>query len=87
MNYDEFAFFNRQLAAMLRDGLPLEGALKQLCAGLKDQALHAELTLLEADLAQGTPLKDALHGSDCGRIVIQPLQRPRLSSPSKSSPT
>ena len=60
MNYDEFAFFNQQLAAMLRDGIPLEGALKQLCAGMKDQALHAELTRLEADLASGTPLKDAL---------------------------
>lgn len=60
MNYDEFAFFNQQLAAMLRDGIPLEGALKQLCAGMKDQALHAEITRLESDLAQGTPLKDAL---------------------------
>jgi len=60
MNYDEFAFFNQQLAAMLRDGIPLEGALKQLCAGMKDQALHAELTRLETDLAAGTPLKDAL---------------------------
>ena len=60
MNYDEFAFFNQQLASMLRDGIPLEGALKQLCAGMKDQALHAELKSLEADLASGTPLKDAL---------------------------
>jgi len=27
MKLDEFAFFNQQLAAMLRDGIPLEGAL------------------------------------------------------------
>ena len=26
MKYDEFAFFNQQLAMMLRDGIPLEGA-------------------------------------------------------------
>ena len=25
MKTDEFAFFNQQLAAMLRDGIPLEG--------------------------------------------------------------
>ncbi len=71
MNYDEFAFFNRQLAAMLRDGLPLEGALKQLCAGMKDQALHSELTQLEADLAQGTPLKDALARRNLPELYVR----------------
>ena len=71
MNYDEFAFFNQQLAAMLRDGLPLEGALKQLCAGMKDQALHAELTQLEADLASGTPLKDALARRNLPELYVR----------------
>ena len=52
MNYDEFAFFNQQLAAMLRDGIPLEGALKQLCAGMKAGALRNEMTQLESDLAR-----------------------------------
>lgn len=60
MKTDEFAFFNRQLAAMLRGGIPLEGALKQLCAGMKTGALRTELQTLEADLTTGTPLKDAL---------------------------
>jgi type II secretory pathway component PulF len=60
MNYDEFAFFNQQLAAMLRDGIPLEGALKQLCAGMKTGPLRGELQQLEADLARGTPLNAAL---------------------------
>ncbi|MEI6783846.1 MAG: type II secretion system F family protein [Verrucomicrobiota bacterium] len=60
MNYDEFAFFNQQLAAMLREGIPLEGALKQLCAGMRSGALRAEVEQLETDLARGTPLKEAL---------------------------
>jgi type II secretory pathway component PulF len=60
MNYDEFAFFNQQLAAMLREGIPLEGALKQLCAGMWSGPLRAEIEQLEADLARGTPLKEAL---------------------------
>ena len=60
MNYDEFAFFNQQLAAMLREGIPLEGALKQLCAGMRSGPLRAEIEQLEADLARGTPLKEAL---------------------------
>jgi general secretion pathway protein F len=60
MNYDEFAFFNQQLAAMLRDGIPLEGALKQLCAGMRGGLLRHEFEQLESDLARGTPLDQAL---------------------------
>jgi len=60
MNYDEFAFFNQQLAAMLRNGIPIEGALKRLCTDMKTGPLRAEMQQLEADLARGTPLKDAL---------------------------
>jgi type II secretory pathway component PulF len=60
MNYDEFAFFNQQLAGMLRDGIPLEGALKQLATGLRDGTLREQIDALQADLAKGTPLKDAL---------------------------
>ncbi len=60
MNYDELAFFNQQLAAMLRDGIPLEGALKQLCAGMKTGPLRDELAQLENDLSRGTPLNEAI---------------------------
>lgn len=60
MNHDEFAFFNQQLAAMLRDGIPLEGAIKQLCAGMKTGPLRAELESLERELGDGTPLPAAL---------------------------
>jgi type II secretory pathway component PulF len=60
MNYDELAFFNQQLAAMLQDGIPLEGALKQLCSGMKVGPLRHEMTELENDLARGTPLSEAV---------------------------
>jgi|HubBroStandDraft_5_1064220.scaffolds.fasta_scaffold106864_2 type II secretory pathway component PulF len=60
MKYDEFAFFNQQLAAMLRDGIPLEGALKQLCQEMHAGKLRDELQALEADLTRGTPMADAL---------------------------
>ena len=60
MNYDEFAFFNQQLAAMLRDGIPLEGALSRLCADMRQGSLRAELEQLERDLAKGRPLGEAL---------------------------
>ena len=55
MKHDEFAFFNQQLAAMLRDGIPLEGALRRLCEEMRRGALRDELQALEADLAKGTP--------------------------------
>jgi type II secretory pathway component PulF len=60
MNTDEFAFFNQQLAAMLRDGIPLEGALRRLCGEMRRGGLRDELSALEADLARGTPIADAL---------------------------
>lgn len=60
MKYDEFAFFNQQLAAMLRDGIPLEGALRRLCAEMHRGQMRDELHALEADLAKGTPLPEAL---------------------------
>src|SRR5512133_3698330 len=60
MKHDELAFFNQQLAVMLREGVPLEGAIRQLSVGLKDPAFRGELERLEADLAKGQPLKDAL---------------------------
>ena len=62
MNHDEFAFFNEQLGHMLRDGIPLEGAIEQLCRGLGRGALAADLQAVTADLARGVPLADALAG-------------------------
>ena len=60
MKQDEFAFFNQQLAAMLRDGIPLEGALQRLCEEMRRGALRDELLTLQADLAKGTPMAEAL---------------------------
>lgn len=60
MNYDEFAFFNQQLAAMLRDGLSLEDALKGLAADLKAKDLRAEIARLQSDLEKGVPLHEAM---------------------------
>jgi type II secretory pathway component PulF len=60
MNHEQLAFFNQQLAAMLKSGLPLEGSLKQLSASMRHGKLRDEITRLEADLEQGTPLEEAL---------------------------
>jgi len=59
MKNDEFSFFNQQLAAMVRDGIPLERALRRLCADMRHGQLRAELEKLEADLAKGAPLREA----------------------------
>ncbi len=60
MKHDEFAFFNQQLAAMLREGIPLEGALRRLCQEMRAGPLRNELQMLESDLARGTPMADAI---------------------------
>jgi type IV pilus assembly protein PilC len=60
MKYDEFSFFNQQLAGMLRDGIPLEGGLKRLCQDMHGGKLRDELQSFEADLARGMPIAEAL---------------------------
>ena len=60
MKLDEFAFLNQQLAGMLKSGLPLETALRQVCAGTRRQRGRAELERLQAALSQGAPLDQAL---------------------------
>jgi len=63
VKYDELAFFNQQLANMLRDGLPLEGAIRQLCGSMRAGRLRAAFGHVEAALAQGSSLDEALGGS------------------------
>jgi type II secretory pathway component PulF len=73
MNYDEFAFFNQQLAAMLRDGIPLEGALLQLCSNMRQGALRDELQRLETDLKNGIPLRQALAARKLPEFYVHTL--------------
>ena len=74
MNYDEFAFFNRQLAGMLKDGIPLEGAMRQLCQTMQSGRLRSELEQLERDLAKGTPLQEALAARQLPSFYCQMIQ-------------
>jgi type II secretory pathway component PulF len=60
MNHDELAFVNLQLAGMLKSGIPLEGALRQLSSTMRRGKLRAEFEQLELDLGRGTPLAEAL---------------------------
>jgi len=60
MNHEQLAFFNQQLAGMLKSGLPLEGSLRQLSASMRRGELRDEIAALEADLAQGVPLEQAI---------------------------
>jgi type II secretory pathway component PulF len=60
MKWDEFAFLNQQLAGMLKTGIPLEGALRQLCETMRRGRLRTEMERLQTDLARGTPLPEAL---------------------------
>jgi len=64
MKLDEFSFFNQQLAAMLREGLPIEGALRQLVTGMERSSLKDELTRLQTELSTGVPLTEAVTRSE-----------------------
>ena len=60
MKLEELAFVNQQLAGMINSGMPLEGALREVCTGMAKGGVKEELSALEADLAKGKPLADAL---------------------------
>ncbi len=74
MKLDEFAFFNQQLAAMLRDGIPLESALGQLCSSMSRGDLRDELEKLRTDLANGVPIKQALASRKLPPFYVQMIQ-------------
>lgn len=74
MKLDEFAFVNQQLAGMLKAGIPLEGSLRQLCATMRRGQLKSELEQLEADLAKGIPLKEALAARKLPEFYVRMLQ-------------
>lgn len=74
MNQDEFSFFNQQLAAMLKEGIPLEGALKQLCAGMRRGRFRSEVDKLGADLANGVPLEAALKQRALPDLYVRMVQ-------------
>jgi type II secretory pathway component PulF len=60
VKYDEFAFLNQQLAGMLKSGIPLEPALRQMCASMRRGQFRTEFQALEGDLSRGVPLDTAL---------------------------
>jgi type IV pilus assembly protein PilC len=83
MNTEEFAFANQQLAGMLRSGIPLEGALRQLCATLRQGTLRTELEALAGDLERGLPLRRAVEGRRLPPLYAGLLQ---ASEPGDSLP-
>jgi type II secretory pathway component PulF len=74
MNHEQLAFFNQQLAAMLQSGLPLESSLKQLSASMQRGPLRTEVTALETDLEQGTPLEEALGRRKLPELYVSMLR-------------
>jgi type II secretory pathway component PulF len=74
MNPTELAFVNQQLASMLRCGIPLEGALRQLCATMNRGPLRAQLQLLESDLAAGLPLAKAVARRQLPEFYVRLLE-------------
>ncbi|MCS1411590.1 MAG: putative type II secretion system protein F [Verrucomicrobia subdivision 3 bacterium] len=79
MKSEELAFYNQQLAGMLRSGLPLEGALVELARDLQKGPLKEETQKLEKDLSQGMELGRAIQQRD-----FPPLYKRLLTIGAKS---
>jgi general secretion pathway protein F len=63
MKPDEIAFASQQLAGMLKSGIPLEGALREVTREMKRGHWRAELEAVERMLAQGVPVAGAMERS------------------------
>ena len=74
MNLDELTFANRQLADMLKSGVPLEGSLQQLCSTMSRGELRSELKALEKDLTRGIPLKEALDSRKLPEFYVKMIK-------------
>ncbi len=74
MNLDELTFANRQLADLLKSGVPLEGSLHQLCSTMSRGALRGEFEALERDLTQGTPLEKALDNRKLPELYVKMIK-------------
>ena len=74
MNLDELTFANRQLADMLKSGVPLEGSLHQLCSTMSRGELRTELQLLEQDLTKGIPLEEALDNRKLPELYVKMIK-------------
>jgi len=71
MKSEELAFFNLQLAGMIKSGIPLEGALKELSSGMSKGKLRTHIEQLDHDLSQGKPLEEALDQTNLPRFYCQ----------------
>ena len=64
MNTEELAFVNRQLAGMLKAGIPLEAGLKKITESMSDSKLKAQLDELGDRLEKGQSVEQAADGLD-----------------------
>jgi general secretion pathway protein F len=74
MSYEQLSFSSQQLAGMLRSGLPLEGALRQLCTDMESGRFREELQALQLDLSRGVPLAEAVGRRRLPAFYVRMLQ-------------
>ena len=64
MNTEELAFVNRQLAGMLKSGIPLEAGLKKMTKSMSSGRLKDQLGQLGDRLEKGQAVEQAVDGLD-----------------------
>ena len=64
MNTEELAFVNRQLAGMLKSGIPLEAGLKKMTESMSSGRLKDQLGQLGDRLEKGQAVEQAVEGLD-----------------------
>ena len=60
MNTEELAFVNRQLAGMLKSGIPLEAGLKKMTESMSSGRLKDQVAQLGSRLEKGQSVEQAV---------------------------
>jgi len=69
IGYDDFIFFNDQLASLAEAGLALDRGLREIAKDMRSRRLKGVIHKVADDLQRGTPLEDAIAAHE-GRLPI-----------------
>lgn len=79
MKYEDLSWFNQQLAAMLREGLPVSGALRELTSTMNRGELRTQFETIHNRLEQGESLDRAVL-----QTTLPPLYKAMVAAGVKS---
>ena len=77
----DIAVFSRQLATMLKSGVPLVMSLQIISGGLRNPRMQTVVDKIRAEVESGSSLHEALGEFPVGCVMPQPLKFVQIANP------